>query len=42
MGVRAVVRELNVGRKTTRRFAQAVTPDDAVARAVCRPVILDR
>ena len=29
-------------RKTARRFAQAVTSDDAVARALDRPVLLDR
>jgi hypothetical protein len=42
MGVRAVARELNVDRKTARRFARAATSDDVVARAVSRPVILDR
>jgi hypothetical protein len=30
-----------VDRKTARRFAQAVTPDDAVARAISRPAVLD-
>lgn len=42
LGLRAVARELGVYRKTARRFAQAITPDDAVARAVDRPVLLDR
>jgi hypothetical protein len=31
-----------VDRKTARRFAQAATSDEAVARAVSRPTVLDR
>jgi transposase len=42
LGLRAIARELGVDRKTARRFAQAVTSDDAVARAVSRPTVLDR
>jgi transposase len=38
----AIARELGVGRKTARRFAQATTGDEAVARAVSRPTVLDR
>jgi transposase len=41
-GLRAIARELGVDRKTARRFAQAASPDDAVARAVSRPAVLDR
>jgi DNA invertase Pin-like site-specific DNA recombinase len=33
-GLRAIARELGLDRKTARRFAQAATSDDAVARAV--------
>jgi transposase len=40
-GLRAIARELGVDRKTARRFAQAATADDAVARALSRPAILD-
>jgi transposase len=40
--LRAIARELGVDRKTARRFAQAVTSDDAVARAISRPAVLDR
>lgn len=42
MGLRGIARELGVARKTARRFAHAVTPDDAVARAISRPTVLDR
>ena len=38
----AIARELGVDRKTGRRFAQAATSDEAVARAVSRPTVLDR
>jgi transposase len=41
-GLRAIARELGVDRKTARRFAQAATADQAVARAVSRPTVLDR
>ena len=42
MGLRAIVRELGVDRKTARRFAHAATGDEAVARAISRPTVLDR
>ena len=42
LGLRAIARELGVDRKTARRFAQAATSDEAVARAVSRPTVLDR
>jgi len=42
LGLRAIARELGVDRKTARRFAQAATSDQAVARAVSRPTVLDR
>ena len=42
LGIRAIARELGVDRKTARRFTQALTGDDAVARAVSRPTVLDR
>jgi len=42
LGLRAIARELGVDRKTARRFAQAATAGQAVARAVSRPTILDR
>jgi hypothetical protein len=42
MGLRGIARELGVDRKTARRFAHAVTGDEAVARAVSRPTVLDR
>jgi len=42
LGLRAIARELGVDRKTARRFAQATTGDQAVARAVSRPTVLDR
>jgi transposase len=42
LGLRAIARELGVDRKTARRFAHAVTSDEAVARAVSRPTVLDR
>jgi len=42
LGLRAIARELGVDRKTARRFAQAATGDQAVARAVSRPTVLDR
>jgi transposase len=42
LGLRAIARELGVDRKTARRFAQAATSEQAVARAVSRPTILDR
>jgi DNA-directed RNA polymerase subunit N (RpoN/RPB10) len=37
LGIRAISRELGVDRKTARRFTQALTGDDAVARAVSGP-----
>jgi hypothetical protein len=37
LGIRAIARELNVDRKTARRFAEALTADSAVARAISRP-----
>ena len=42
LSLRAIARELGVDRKTARRFAQAATSDQAVARAVSRPTVLDR
>jgi hypothetical protein len=42
LGIRSIARELNVDRKTARRFAQALTADNAVARTISRPAILDR
>ena len=42
LGLRAIARELGVDRKTARRFAHAATGDEAVARAVSRPTVLDR
>ena len=42
LGLRAIARELGVDRKTARRFAQAATSDEAVARAISRPTVLDR
>jgi len=41
MGLRAITRELGIDRKTVRRFAYA-TGDEAVARAISRPTVLDR
>jgi transposase len=42
LGLRAIARELGVDRKTARRFAHAATCDEAVARAISRPTVLDR
>jgi transposase len=42
VGLRAIARELGVDRKTVRRFAHATTGDEAVARAISRPTVLDR
>jgi transposase len=42
LGLRAIARELGVDRKTARRFAHAATGDEAVARAISRPTVLDR
>jgi transposase len=42
LGLRAIARELGVDRKTVRRFAHAATGDEAVARAISRPTVLDR
>jgi hypothetical protein len=42
LGLRAIARELGLDRKTVRRFAHAVTSDEAVARAISRPTVLDR
>jgi transposase len=42
LGLRAIARELSVDRKTARRFAHAATGDEAVARAISRPTVLDR
>jgi transposase len=42
LGLRAIARELGVDRKTARRFAHAATGDQAVARAISRPTVLDR
>src|SRR5690348_443827 len=41
MGLRAIARELGIDRKTVRRFAHA-TGDEAIARAISRPTVLDR
>jgi transposase len=42
LGLRAIARELGVDRKTARRFAHATTGDQAIARAISRPTVLDR
>ena len=42
LGLRAIARELGIDRKTVRRFAHAITGDQAVARAISRPTVLDR
>ena len=42
LGIRGIARELGLDRKTARRFTQALTGDDAVARAISRPTVLDR
>jgi transposase len=42
LGLRAIARELGVDRKTARRFAHTATGDEAVARAISRPTVLDR
>jgi transposase len=42
LGLRAIAREMGVDRKTARRFAHATTGDQAVARAISRPTVLDR
>jgi transposase len=42
LGLRAIARELGADRKTARRFAHATTGDEAVARAISRPTVLDR
>ena len=42
LGIRGIARELSLDRKTARRFTQALTGDDAVARAISRPTVLDR
>jgi transposase len=42
LGLRAIARELGVDRKTARRFAHATTGDEAVARTISRPTVLDR
>jgi transposase len=42
LGIRAIARELGADRKTARRFVQALTAEDAVARAISRPTVLDR
>jgi transposase len=42
LGLRAIARELGVDRKTVRRFAHTITSDEAVARAISRPTVLDR
>lgn len=42
LGLRAIARELGIDRKTARRFACAATGDEAVARAISRPTVLDR
>src|SRR5262249_939095 len=41
-GLRAIARELGIARKPVRRFAHATTGDEAVARAISRPTVLDR
>ena len=40
--IRGIARELGLDRKTARRFTQALTGDDAVARAISRPAVIDR
>jgi transposase len=42
LGLRAIARELGMDRKTARRFAHAATGDEAVARAISQPTVLDR
>ena len=42
LGLRAIARELGADRKTARRFAHAATSDEAAARALSRPTVLDR
>ena len=42
LGLRAIALELGVDRKTARRFAYAATSDEAVARAISRPTVLNR
>ena len=42
LGLRAIARELGPDRKTARRFARAATSDEAAARALSRPTVLDR
>jgi hypothetical protein len=42
LDLRAIARELGIDRKTARRFAHAATGDEAVARAISRPTVLDR
>ena len=42
LSLRAIARELGADRKTVRRFAHATTSDEAVARAISRPTVLDR
>jgi transposase len=42
LSLRAIARELGMDRKTARRFAYAATGDEAVARAISRPTMLDR
>jgi transposase len=42
LGLRAIARELGADRKTVRRFVHAATGDEAVARAISRPTVLDR
>jgi DNA-binding NarL/FixJ family response regulator len=40
-GLREIGRRLSLDRKTVRRFAQAASADDLVAKAVDRPTLLD-
>jgi transposase len=42
LGLRAIARELGADRKTARRLAHATTGDQAIARAISRPTVLDR
>ena len=42
LSLRAIARELGADRKTVRRFAHATTSDEAVARAISWPTVLDR
>ena len=42
LSLRAIARELGPDRKTARRFARAATSDEAAARALSRPTVLDR